>query len=46
MLVQLDPDRFIKEIMKAIKTMPSEIGIHRRARTHTHTQKNTQHTSK
>lgn len=33
MLVQLDPDRFIREVIEAIKTMPSEIGIHR----HTHT---------
>lgn len=43
MLVQLDPDRFIREVMEAIKTMPSEMRIHQlkrvhgRARAHTHT---------
>lgn len=44
MLVQLDPDRFIREVMGAIKTMPSEIRIRRHR--HTHTENETQNTSK
>lgn len=41
MLVQLDPDRFIREVMEAIKTMPSETGTH--IDTHTHSESYTKH---
>lgn len=46
MLVQLDPDRFIREVMEAIKTMHSEMHTQAHTHTHTHTQNHTQTTSK
>ena len=44
MLVQWNPDRLIREVTQAIKTMPSV--VHTQIHTHIHTQNHMQNTSK